>query len=161
MLVLGIVGTGVAYLLMGTLVGRVGPTRASFITYLIPVVSLVLGVVFQDDHVAALAVVGVGLVVTGAVLAGKQERSLTAGLGHVSPRADRRRAGSSRRLPVSLRVRRRQLARSEGDGGDDDEADEGAGAVGDALAHEVVADVGEADEGGAGLPGRAELRDAG
>ena len=46
-LVLGVVGTGVAYLLMGTLVGRVGPTRASFITYLIPVVSLVLGVVFQ------------------------------------------------------------------------------------------------------------------
>ena len=52
-IVLGIVGTGVAYLLMGSLVGRVGPTRASFITYLIPVVSLVLGVVFKDDHVAA------------------------------------------------------------------------------------------------------------
>ena len=62
-IVLGVVGTGVAYLLMGSLVGRVGPTRASFITYLIPVVSLVLGVVFRDDHVAALAVVGVGLVV--------------------------------------------------------------------------------------------------
>ncbi len=74
-IVLGIVGTGVAYLLMGSLVGRVGPTRASFITYLIPVVSLVLGVVFKDDHVAALAVVGVGLVVTGALLAGKQERT--------------------------------------------------------------------------------------
>ena len=74
-LVLGVVGTGVAYLLMGTLVGRVGPTRASFITYLIPVVSLVLGVVFRDDHVAALAVVGVALVVTGAVLAGKRERT--------------------------------------------------------------------------------------
>ena len=74
-LVLGVVGTGVAYLLMGSLVGRVGPTRASFITYLIPVVSLVLGVVFRDDHVAALAVVGVGLVVTGALLAGKRERT--------------------------------------------------------------------------------------
>jgi drug/metabolite transporter (DMT)-like permease len=72
--VLGVVGTGVAYLLMGTLVGRVGPTRASFITYLIPVVSLILGVVFKDDHVAALAIAGVALVVTGAVLASKQER---------------------------------------------------------------------------------------
>ena len=71
---LGVVGTGVAYLLMGSLVGRVGPTRASFITYLIPVVSLILGVVFRDDHVAAIAVAGVALVITGAVLASKQER---------------------------------------------------------------------------------------
>jgi drug/metabolite transporter (DMT)-like permease len=73
-LVLGIVGTGIAYLLMGALVSRVGPTRASFITYLIPGVSLVLGVVFKDDHVAAIAVVGVGLVIVGAMLAGRQER---------------------------------------------------------------------------------------
>ena len=73
--VLGVVGTGIAYLLMGTLVGRVGPTRASFITYLIPVVSLVLGVVFRDDVVAALAVAGVVLVVAGAVLASRRERT--------------------------------------------------------------------------------------
>ena len=72
--VLGVVGTGVAYLLMGSLIGRVGPTRASFITYLIPVVSLILGVVFEDDHVAALALAGVALVVGGALLAGRQER---------------------------------------------------------------------------------------
>ena len=69
------VGTGIAYLLMGTLVSRVGPTRASFITYLIPGVSLVLGVVFRDDHVAALALVGVVLVVGGAVLASREERA--------------------------------------------------------------------------------------
>lgn len=73
-LVLGVIGTGVAYLLMGSLVSRVGPTRASFITYVIPVVSLVLGVAFRDDHVEALAVGGVALVVTGALLAGRQER---------------------------------------------------------------------------------------
>jgi drug/metabolite transporter (DMT)-like permease len=73
--VLGVVGTGIAYLLMGTLVHRVGPTRASFITYLIPGVSLVLGVVFKDDHVAAIAVAGVALVIAGAMLAGRQERS--------------------------------------------------------------------------------------
>jgi len=72
--VLGVVGTGLAYLLMGTLVSRVGPTRASFITYMIPVVSLLLGVVFRDDHVEAPALVGVVLVVVGAVLAGRQER---------------------------------------------------------------------------------------
>ncbi|MGH9085102.1 MAG: DMT family transporter [Acidimicrobiales bacterium] len=71
--VLGLVGTGLAFLLMGSLVGRVGATRASFITYLIPVVALALGVAFQGDHVEAPALVGVVLVVTGAVLAGRKE----------------------------------------------------------------------------------------
>ena len=71
--VLGIIGTGVAFLVMGALVGRVGATRSSFITYLIPVVALVLGVAFQDDHVELLALVGVVLVVGGAVLASRQE----------------------------------------------------------------------------------------
>lgn len=71
--VLGVVGTGLAFPLMGTLVGRVGATRASFITYLVPVVALALGVVVQSDEVAGLALVGVALVVLGAVLAGRRE----------------------------------------------------------------------------------------
>jgi drug/metabolite transporter (DMT)-like permease len=71
--VLGLVGTGLAFLLMGSLLGRVGATRASFITYLVPVVALVLGVVFQDDHVEVPALVGVVLVVSGAILASRRE----------------------------------------------------------------------------------------
>ena len=62
---LGVVGTGFAYLMMATLVGRVGPNRASLITYLIPVVALALGVSLRGDSVAPLAVVGVALVVCG------------------------------------------------------------------------------------------------
>ncbi len=72
--VLGLVGTGLAFLIMGTLVGRVGSTRASFITYLIPVVALVLGVVVQHDDVAPLALVGVVLVIGGALLASRAVR---------------------------------------------------------------------------------------
>jgi drug/metabolite transporter (DMT)-like permease len=71
--VLGVVGTGLAFPLMGSLVGRVGATRASFITYLIPVVALVLGVVFQGDDVALPALVGVVLVMVGAALASRRE----------------------------------------------------------------------------------------
>ena len=71
--VLGLVGTGFAFLLMGSLVGRVGATRASFITYLVPAVALALGVMFQDDRVAAPALVGVVLVITGALLASRSE----------------------------------------------------------------------------------------
>lgn len=71
--VLGVFGTALAYAFMGTLVSRVGATRASFITYLIPVVALLLGVVFRDDTVEAIALVGVVLVIGGAVLASRRE----------------------------------------------------------------------------------------
>ena len=74
LLAVGVVGTGVAYWIMGTLVGRAGSVRASFITYLIPVVALVLGVVLRGDRVGGLAVVGVILATIGALLAARRER---------------------------------------------------------------------------------------
>lgn len=69
----GVLGTGIAFAIMGSLVGRVGATRASFITYVIPVVALVLGVVFRGDEVAPIAVVGVVLVIAGAALASRRD----------------------------------------------------------------------------------------
>jgi EamA-like transporter family. len=71
--VLGVVGTGLAFAFMASLVGRVGGPRASFVTYLIPVVALILGAVFQSDNVALIALFGVALVVGGAVLASRRE----------------------------------------------------------------------------------------
>lgn len=71
---LGMVGTGLAYLVMATLVGRTGPARASFITYLIPVFSLALGVAFRDDEVSAFALIGIVLVIAGALTAGRSRR---------------------------------------------------------------------------------------
>ena len=73
-LALGVFGTGIAFAIMGSLVGRVGSTRASFITYLIPVVSLALGVTFRNDTVAPLALVGIVFVIGGALLASRARR---------------------------------------------------------------------------------------
>lgn len=73
-LFIGVAGTGLAFLIMGTLSGRVGPTRASFITYLIPVVSVVLGVAFLADQVTPVALFGIGLVIVGAILASRREQ---------------------------------------------------------------------------------------
>jgi drug/metabolite transporter (DMT)-like permease len=70
--VLGVVGTGLAFALMGNLVGRVGSTRASFITYLIPAVALVLGVAFRGDEVVALELVGIVVIIAGALLASRR-----------------------------------------------------------------------------------------
>jgi len=70
-LFLGAVGTGLAYWIMAALVGRVGGIRASFITYLIPVVSLTLGVLIRDDTVRALAIVGAIITIGGAAMASR------------------------------------------------------------------------------------------
>ena len=72
--VAGIIGTGVAFVVMASLVGSVGSTRAAFTTYLIPVVALILGVQFRDDHVTGVAVAGVALVIAGAILASRRDR---------------------------------------------------------------------------------------
>ncbi len=73
LLAVGILGTGVAFVLMGTLSGRVGPIRSAFITYAIPVVAMILGVVFRDEIVAPVVVIGVALVIVGALLASRRE----------------------------------------------------------------------------------------
>ncbi len=70
---LGVIGTGFAFVLMATLVGRVGGPRSTFINYLIPVVSLLLGRIFLADTVSALALVGVALILVGAGLASRRE----------------------------------------------------------------------------------------
>jgi drug/metabolite transporter (DMT)-like permease len=69
----GVLGTGLAFVLMSNLIGRVGPTRATFITYIIPVGALVLGVVFRNEVIAPIAVAGVALVIAGAALASRRE----------------------------------------------------------------------------------------
>jgi drug/metabolite transporter (DMT)-like permease len=72
-LAVGLLGTGVAFVLFGTLAGHVGSTRASIVGYLIPVVALILGVVFLGDHVEQIALAGVALVIMGAYLASRRE----------------------------------------------------------------------------------------
>ena len=71
--VLGVMGTGVAFVLMGQLVSRVG-ARASFAIYLTPVVALILGAVFRDEAIHVLSIVGIALVIAGALLASRKER---------------------------------------------------------------------------------------
>lgn len=67
-LALGLLGTGVAYLLFYALIEEVGATTASMVTYLIPVVAVILGVAILDEPVtwnlfagAVVVILGVGL----------------------------------------------------------------------------------------------------
>jgi drug/metabolite transporter (DMT)-like permease len=73
MLPLGILGTGLAFVLMTTLVGRVGGPRGAVATYFIPVVAIALGVVFLGERVAPAALLGTALVLAGAWLTSRRE----------------------------------------------------------------------------------------
>jgi drug/metabolite transporter (DMT)-like permease len=72
--VLGVFGTGLAFLLAARVFARVGATRGAAFNYLIPVVSIVLGVLIRDDVIAPLAVIGTGLVLAGAVFCSRAGR---------------------------------------------------------------------------------------
>jgi drug/metabolite transporter (DMT)-like permease len=74
MVPLGILGTGLAFVMMTTLVGRVGAARGSIAIYFIPVVAILLGVGVLGEPLAPSAVVGTGLVLTGAWLGSRAER---------------------------------------------------------------------------------------
>jgi drug/metabolite transporter (DMT)-like permease len=68
-LILGAVGTGLAYLLFYRLITDAGATTASMVTYLIPIVAVVLGVVVQSDPLTWNLFVGAAIVIAGAAMA--------------------------------------------------------------------------------------------
>jgi drug/metabolite transporter (DMT)-like permease len=74
MVPLGALGTGLAFVAMVNLAGRAGATRGSIAIYFTPIVAIGLGVVFRDERVAALALVGALLVIAGAWLTSRRER---------------------------------------------------------------------------------------
>jgi drug/metabolite transporter (DMT)-like permease len=73
MVPLGILGTGLATVLMTTLAGRVGAPRASIAIYFLPLVAVVLGVVVLGESVAAVALAGIALILLGAWVASRRE----------------------------------------------------------------------------------------
>jgi drug/metabolite transporter (DMT)-like permease len=96
---LGALGTGIAYVLLATAAGRLGATRASATTFLIPAVALALGVLLRNEHVAPLAVIGGAVCVAGAWLMRRAQlephsRAATGSAGRCRP-APTGRAGAA------------------------------------------------------------------
>ena len=67
-LAVGVGGTGIAYVAAATLIGRVGPVRMSIVTYLVPVVAAVLGIVVLGESLVAWQVLGALVLIGGAWL---------------------------------------------------------------------------------------------
>jgi drug/metabolite transporter (DMT)-like permease len=66
--VLGIIGTGIAYVLNYQIITSEGATVASTVTYLVPVVAIVLGVLVLGESITAITLGGIALVLAGVAL---------------------------------------------------------------------------------------------
>ncbi|MCI3949476.1 MAG: family transporter, partial [Acidimicrobiales bacterium] len=72
LLLLGVLGTGAAYVLYYRLVADVGPTRASLVTYLVPLVAVTVGVVVLDETFHLRVLAGGALIVGGIALTSRR-----------------------------------------------------------------------------------------
>lgn len=71
--VLGFVGTGLAFALYGLLLVTAGPVRGMIGIFFTPIVGVVLGVTVRDEVLHPLALVGMVVVLAGAVLTSRPE----------------------------------------------------------------------------------------
>lgn len=85
--VLGLAGTGAAFVLMYWLIAQVGPERTMLVTYLAPVFAVGYGTVLLDETLTASSIVGLALVVGGAWLASRRPRASAAVQTQTTPGA--------------------------------------------------------------------------
>jgi drug/metabolite transporter (DMT)-like permease len=90
LLVLGVIGTALAYLIFFTLIARAGSAYASLVTYLVPPVALFYGAVFLDERIGVTAIAGLLLILAGVALG--------TGIRRIGASGDRRRTNAWRSL---------------------------------------------------------------
>ncbi|KGN42694.1 DMT family transporter [Knoellia aerolata] len=88
-LALGVVGTGAAYILQFDVVRGAGPIIGSTITYLIPIVSVLLGVLVLGEALGLFEVVGFVIVLAAAAVINAPSRRLAAPAPEAAPAVPR------------------------------------------------------------------------
>jgi len=96
--VLGLICSALAFLLFFRLITEIGPSRATVITYVNPIVALTLGVAILGEHVTAGAVAGLLLILAGSWLS--TDGRVPPGLAAIVTRV-RRRGGADPAPPVT------------------------------------------------------------
>ena len=75
MLILGIVGTGITYIMIQTLIKQSGAGVASDTTYVILFVAIVLGIVVLGEELNVWQIIGSGLILIGLVIINRKEKT--------------------------------------------------------------------------------------
>jgi drug/metabolite transporter (DMT)-like permease len=74
LVVLGALGTAVAFVIYYELIADIGAARAALVSYLAPGVALFYGAIFLDEAITVAAVVGLILILGGVAIASRQRR---------------------------------------------------------------------------------------
>ena len=98
-LVLGAVGTALAFVIFYKLINEVGAGRASLVSYLAPGVALFYGALLLDEAITAAAIAGLVLILGGVAIASRPRRVSPSG-------SERPRTASQRRPPRDRPLRR-------------------------------------------------------
>ncbi|GAA2796977.1 DMT family transporter [Crossiella cryophila] len=72
--VLGVLGTGIAFIFFYRLIADEGPTSATTVAYLMPLVSVLLGAVVLQEEIGLRVVLGMAVVLAGVMLARRQPK---------------------------------------------------------------------------------------
>ena len=66
---LGVVGTGIAFVIFYGLISSVGPARAFLVTYIAPAWAVVYGAIFLSEEITVVTILGLALILAGSWLA--------------------------------------------------------------------------------------------
>lgn len=66
---LGVVGTGIAFVIFYWLIANVGPARAFLVTYIAPAFAVAYGAILLDEEISVATVAGLALILAGSWLA--------------------------------------------------------------------------------------------
>ena len=93
LVVLGVLCTGLAFVIFASLIAEIGPGRTSVITYINPIVAVALGVAILGERPGVGAVAGLLLILAGSWLStdGRLPPGLTSLVGRTRPGRSRRR----------------------------------------------------------------------
>ena len=72
---LGVINTSLAYVIFIKLIKRIGSLNASFVTYLVPVSSITLGILILDEIFTIDMVIGSALIFLGVFFSNKEKTS--------------------------------------------------------------------------------------
>ncbi|HEY7146530.1 MAG TPA: DMT family transporter [Streptosporangiaceae bacterium] len=67
-IVLGLIGTGAAYVLNYQIITSEGATVASTVTYLLPIVAIILGVLALNEQITVVTLAGIAIILAGVAL---------------------------------------------------------------------------------------------
>lgn len=72
---LGILGSGLAMIMLYYLIHEIGPTRATLVTYLFPVGGVILGVLFLDEHLSWQLIAGTVFIILSLIVVNHKKKT--------------------------------------------------------------------------------------